>query len=147
MKDRLWLWGAWDYQDTNVGITNFFDPNKGSVCQDLIAAQNTRQLSSAITYGNLDQVQQCLKNDKTWITNLNAKVNYQLNPANKFAYLFVSDEKRRDSRGASSTTAVEATTQQYAGQAPWGSLPHTSDPAHAHRVGQAGLQQHVHIPG
>ena len=113
-EGSLWYWGAWDYQDTNVGITNFFDPNKGSVCQDLIAAQNTRQLSSAITYGNLDQVQQCLKNDKTWITNLNAKVNYQLNPANKFAYLFVSDEKRRDSRGASSTTAVEATTQQYA---------------------------------
>src|SRR4029079_17078159 len=28
-KDRLWYWGAYDKQDINVGITNFFDPNGG----------------------------------------------------------------------------------------------------------------------
>ncbi len=40
LRDRLWYWGAWDHQDINAGVANFFDPSKGSACQALIAAQN-----------------------------------------------------------------------------------------------------------
>ena len=44
---------------------------------------------------------------------LQRQVNYQLNSANKFQFLYSDDNKVRNARGASPTTAVEATTQQY----------------------------------
>jgi hypothetical protein len=113
IKDRLWYWGAADHQDINVGITNFFDPGRGSFCNDLIAAQKNRQLGSLVTFDKLNDVQNCLSNDQTTITDYNAKINYQLNSANKFGYLFVSDNKIRNHRGASATTQPEATTRQF----------------------------------
>jgi Carboxypeptidase regulatory-like domain len=122
LKDRLWYWGSMDRQDINVGVTNFFDPAKGTFCQDLIAAQKKSQLAGAITYDNLDQVQNCLSNDQTLIKDIQGKVNYQLNAANKFGYVFVSNDKIRNHRGASSTTQPESTTQQF-GPAPAG-LPY-----------------------
>lgn len=51
----------------------------------------------------------CLQNDKTVIKDLQWKFNYQLNSANKFQYLFQSDNKYRNARGASANTAKEAT--------------------------------------
>ena len=59
-------------QDINVGITNFFDPAGRDFCSDLIAAQRNSQLGGAITYDNLETVQDCLKNDKTLITDSTA---------------------------------------------------------------------------
>jgi hypothetical protein len=118
-KDRLWYWGAADRQDINIGVVNFFDPGKGPVCDDLVAAQRTGSLSGAITYDNLDQVQKCLQNDKTLIKNLQWKFNYQLNNAHRFQYGFVSDEKYRNHRDASANTAPESTTQQTSDK-PWG---------------------------
>ena len=105
LKNKLWFWGAADNQDINAGVVNFFDANKGAFCADLIAAQRARRRSArAITYDNLEQVQNCLNNDKTVIKNLLWKFNYQLNTANKFQYLFQSDNKYRNRRGASATT-------------------------------------------
>ena len=118
VKDRLWFWGSADYQDINVGVLNFFDANKGQFCADLVAAQRARNLAGAITYNNLDQVQDCLNNDKTTIKNLLWKINYQLNSANKVQYLFQSDNKYRNRRDASANNAAETTSQQTS-DAPW----------------------------
>ena len=71
-----------------------------------------------MTYDKLEDVQKCLSNDKTVIKNLQWKFNYQLNAANKFQYLFQSDNKYRNARGASPTTLKEATTQQTSDK-PW----------------------------
>ncbi len=119
VKNKLWFWGAADKQDINVGILNFFDASLGAFCSDLVAAQKARTLGSTITYGNLKQVQKCLGNDKTVIKDLQWKFNYQLNSSNKLQYLFISDNKYRNARGANSTTQKEATSQQTSDK-PWG---------------------------
>jgi hypothetical protein len=120
VRNKLWFWGAADHQDINVGVTNFFDANAGEFCQQLIAAQKSGStaLRAIATYDRLNDVQKCLSNDKTVIKNLQWKINYQVNTANKFQYLFQSDNKYRNARGASSTTQKEATTQQTS-DAPW----------------------------
>ncbi len=117
-NNRLWFWAAADRQDINVGVLNFFDASKGQLCQQLVDAQAAGSLSSVATYDQLDQVKNCLSNDRTLIKNLEWKFNYQLNSANKIQYLFTSDNKYRNHRGASATTAQEATTQQTS-DAPW----------------------------
>jgi hypothetical protein len=132
VRNRLWFWAAADKQDINAGVTNFFDASAGQFCQDLIAAQRTgdSELAALATFERLDDVQKCLSNDKTVIKDLQWKFNYQLNSANKFQYLFQSDNKYRNARGADATTLKEATTQQTSDK-PWGfplpthSLTHT----------------------
>ena len=119
MKNRLWWWAAADKQDINVGVLNYFDPSKGSFCAELAAAKKTGSLGSTITYDKLNDVQNCLANDKTVIKDINAKANYQINASNKFQYLFSSDNKYRNARGASDSTAKEATWQQTSDK-PWG---------------------------
>ncbi len=118
VKDKLWYWGSFDKQDINVGIINFFDASKGALCSDLVTAQKKNALGTTITYDNLDDVNKCLSNDQTIIKDYNAKVNYQLNQGNRFGYLFVSDGKVRNHRGASATTQPEATTRQFSPE-PW----------------------------
>jgi len=120
VKNKLWFWGAADKQDINVGITNFFDQSGGQFCNDLLAAQRagSSSLKALVTYDKISAVQKCLSNDKTVIKDLQWKFNYQLNGANKFQYLFSSDNKYRNARGASATTLKEATTQQTS-DAPW----------------------------
>ena len=96
----------------------------------MIAAQKAGQLSGAVTYDKLNDVQSCLSNDKTVIKDLEWKFNYQINSANKIQWLFTSDNKYRNRRGASANTAQEAVTQQTSDM-PWGfplpthSLTHT----------------------
>jgi hypothetical protein len=111
-KNRLWFWAAADKQDINVGVLNFFDATQGSFCQSLVDAQKAGTLAGAITYDKLSDVQDCLQNDKTTISDLQWKFNYQLNASNKFQYLFQSDDKYRNRRNASASTSVEATVQQ-----------------------------------
>jgi hypothetical protein len=120
IKNKLWFWGALDNQDINTGVVNFFDANAGQFCQALIAAQRagSTALKAIATYDKLEDVQKCLSNDKTTIKDLQWKFNYQLNSANKLQYLFQSDNKYRNARGASSTTLKEATTQQTSDK-PW----------------------------
>ena len=121
MRNRLWWWAAADKQDINVGILNFFDASKGSFCQDLATAQKlgSSALKDQISYDKLSAVQDCLANDKTVIKDINAKANYQINASNKVQYLFQSDNKYRNARGASANTAKEATFQQTSDK-PWG---------------------------
>jgi hypothetical protein len=118
IRDRLWFWGAADNQDINAGVLNYFNPNAGSNCATYAEAQRLGELDGAISFEQLEDVQKCLQNDKTVIKNLSWKINYQLNQANRFQYLFQSDNKVRDSRGASATTAREAVTQQFS-DSPW----------------------------
>jgi hypothetical protein len=120
LKNRLWYWGAMDKQNINVGVLNFFDPSKGALCADLQTAQraSATTLRNAITYDNLPQVQKCLQNDWTGITNKQWKINYQLSASNKFQYVFTSDLKYRDRRDANANNAPEVTSQQYSPE-PW----------------------------
>jgi hypothetical protein len=112
LKNKLWFWAGVDRQDINVGIVNFFDPSLGSFCQQLISAQKQGSLASLVTYGKIGDVNHCLANDKTVIKDIQYKINYQLNSKNKFQYLYGSDNKYRNHRGASPTTAPESTFQQ-----------------------------------
>ena len=121
LKNKLWFWGAADSQDINTGVLNFFDSSAGQFCSDLVSAQKTGSaaLKALVTYDKLNEVQKCLSNDKTTIKDLQWKINYQLNNANKFQYLFQSDNKYRNARNASATTQKEATAQQTSDK-PWG---------------------------
>jgi hypothetical protein len=114
MKNKLWFWVAADKQDINTGVLNFFDKAAGAFCNDLIAAQKngSTALKALVTYDKLNDVQHCLSNDKTVIKDIQWKFNYQLNASNKFQYLFQSDNKYRNHRDASATTAAESTSQQ-----------------------------------
>ena len=115
VKNRLWFWGATDYQDINVGILNFFDPDAGPNCAQYSEAQRLGN-DLNIGFDDLEAVQGCLKNDKTTIQTYSLKFNYQLNTAHKFQYLAQGDDKVRNARGASATTAIEAATRQYGGK-------------------------------
>jgi hypothetical protein len=119
-KNKLWFWAAADKQDINVGILNFFEAKNGGFCGDLITAQKqgASTLRSLVTYDKLQDVQNCLGTDTTIIKDIQWKFNYQLNAANKFQYLFQSDNKYRNARNASATTAKEATAQQTSDM-PW----------------------------
>jgi hypothetical protein len=143
-KNQLWWWAAAGKQDINVGILNFFDPALGGDCQTYAAAQKNGTLGSLTTYDNLESIQGCLANDQTTIVDYSMKGNYQINAANKFQYLFTSDDKVRNHRGASSTTAPEATTgvQRRAVEP---AAADALDHAHLDRHGQTGLQQPVHL--
>lgn len=129
IRNRLWFWGSADHQDINAGVLNFFDADAGELCASLANAQRLNQ-PLGITYDQLESVEKCLKNDKTVIKNLGAKVNFQLSTAHKLQYLFQSDNKVRNARGASASTGPNAVTQQYSDK-PWGfplpqhSLTHT----------------------
>ena len=114
VKNKLWFWAAADKQDINAGVLNFFDKSAGQFCTDLIAAQRagSTALKALVTYDKLESVQKCLSNDKTVIKDIQWKFNYQLNSSNKFQYLFQSDNKYRNARGATATTQKEATQQQ-----------------------------------
>ena len=116
VKNRLWFWGATDYQDINVGVLNFFDPELSDACAGYAEAQRLGTLAGSIGYDDLDAVQDCLKNDKTTIQTYSAKLNFQLSSAHKFQYLAQADDKVRNARGASALTAIEAVTRQYGGQ-------------------------------
>ncbi|MGE3342457.1 MAG: carboxypeptidase regulatory-like domain-containing protein [Vicinamibacterales bacterium] len=112
VRNRLWWWVALDRQDINVGVVNFFDRAKSDLCNSYADFQRAGSLLGNITYGDLSGVKDCLKNDQTVIKNKQGKLNLQINAANKLQYLFISDNKYRDARGASDSTELEAVTKQ-----------------------------------
>ncbi|MGE3343664.1 MAG: carboxypeptidase regulatory-like domain-containing protein [Vicinamibacterales bacterium] len=112
VKNRLWWWVALDKQDINAGVVNFFDRAASDVCNGYADSQRAGSLLGSISYGDLKSIKDCLKNDKTVIKNKQGKINFQLNAANKFQYLFISDNKYRNARGASDSTELEAVTKQ-----------------------------------
>lgn len=113
IRNRLWFWGNADHQDINKGVLNYFDRDKGAECVSYAEAQRLGTLAGTITYADLNKVRNCLKNDKTVIYHVGAKLNFTLNASHKFQYLLQGDDKIRDSRSASSTLAKEATTRQF----------------------------------
>ena len=129
LRNKLWFWVHSDFQDINAGVVNFFDPDAGERCAQLVQAQRLNQ-PLGITYDELESVTDCLKNDKTTLKNLGTKINFQLSSAHKLQYLFQADNKYRNARGASASTAIEAVTKQTSDK-PWGfplpqhSLTHT----------------------
>jgi len=123
VKDRLWYWFNADHQDINVAVLNYFDVSKPN-CVAYADAQRLGTLAGTITYDNLDEVRNCLNNDKTVIYHVGGKANYQLNRAHKFQYLIQGDDKIQNSRGASSTTAKEATNRQFSDY--WHGIPQTT---------------------
>ena len=46
LKNKVWFWGAMDWQDINVGVLNFFDASKGDLCVTLLQAR--KDLEDAI---------------------------------------------------------------------------------------------------
>jgi len=109
IKNRLWWWAAADKQEINAGVVNYFDRARPG-CVQYADAQRAGTLltGGTVTYGNLEEVQDCLSNDQTVIKNKQAKLNFQLNASNKFQYQFSSDNKFRNARGASAVTEKEA---------------------------------------
>jgi len=113
VKNRLWWWAAADKQLIDAGVVNYFDRARAE-CVGYADAQRAGSLltGGTLTYANLEQVQDCLSSDKTIIKNKQGKLNYQLNASHKFQYLFMSDNKFRNARGASANTEKEAVTIQ-----------------------------------
>jgi len=112
VRNRLWWWVALDKNDINAGVVNFFDRALSAQCNGYADAQRAGQLLGTIAYGDLQKIKDCLKNDQTVLKNKQGKINYQLNASNKFQYLFLSDNKYRNARGASDVTELEAVTKQ-----------------------------------
>ena len=113
VRNRLWFWGNADHQDINTAVLNYYDAGKSAQCAAYADAQRLGTLTGSIGYGDLDNVRNCLHNDKTVIYHVGGKVNFQLNAAHKFQYLLQGDDKIQNSRGASATTAKEATNRQF----------------------------------
>ena len=121
IRNKLWFWGNADHQDINAAVLNYYDASKGGNCQAFADAQRLGTISQQITFANLDEVRDCLHNDKTVIYHVGGKLNYTLNNAHKFQYLLQGDDKIQDSRGASATTAKEATNRQFSDY--WHGIP------------------------
>jgi hypothetical protein len=121
IKNRLWFWVNADHQDINTGILNYYDANKGGDCVTYANAQRLGTLAASITFDDLEKVRDCLANDRTVIYHTGAKLNFTLNSAHKFQYLIQGDDKIQDSRGATATTAKEATNRQFSDY--WHGIP------------------------
>ena len=90
MKDKAWFWGAISRQSIKVGVLGFLKAGA--------PAGST----------NADD----LETDLTVLNNQNLKLNYGWNSRQKTTFLYSRGDKIRNSRGASSTTRIEATTRQ-----------------------------------
>jgi carboxypeptidase family protein len=121
IRNKLWFWGNADHQDINAAVLNYYDASKGGNCAAFADAQRLGTLNQQITFANLNEVRDCLHNDKTVIYHVGGKLNYTLNNSHKFQYLIQGDDKIQDSRGASATTAKEATNRQYSDY--WHGIP------------------------
>lgn len=100
-KDRLWYWAGASNQDINLSIGNFFDTTQPG-CNP-----------PPSTFAQLSQVQACLANQRTLITNFNGKLNYQLNTANKFQLLVQTAQKTVNNEMAGPLVTVDATQTQH----------------------------------
>jgi len=103
VRNQMWWWGAFARQDINGSVLNFYDLDRPE-CNPPPEG-----------FENLKDNQDCLKDDITNLTNFNGKLNYQLNSANKFQFLYTWGDKKRNARGASSTRAPESVYRQTSG--------------------------------
>ena len=120
LKNKFWFWGATDYQNIVIGNVNVFDPGSSNqFCKDLIVAQKagSTALKGLATYDKINDVNNCLKDDRTKITDLQWKLNYSINAAHKVQWSQTSDNKYRNSRcgngSCTASTLVESSWQQF----------------------------------
>jgi hypothetical protein len=121
VRNKLWFWMNADHQDINTAVLNYYDAGKSAQCAAYADAQRLGTLTGSITYQDLGGVRDCLYNDKTVIYHVGGKANFQLNAEHKFQYLLQGDDKIQNSRGASATTAKEATNRQFSDY--WHGIP------------------------
>ncbi len=99
-RNRFWWWGAVAQQKINSSVVGFF--------------KDTPECTPPPSdYDHIKDTWACLHDDRTQLTNYNGKLNYQLNSANKFAFLYNFSDKTRNARGASATRPPETTYRQY----------------------------------
>jgi hypothetical protein len=102
-RDKAWFWGAVSRQSIKVGVLGF--------------------LKAGAPPGSTDADD--LETDLTVLNNQNLKLNYGWTSSHKTTFLYSRGDKIRNSRGASSTTRIEATTRQtgptnyYKGEHQW----------------------------
>ena len=101
-KNRLWYWGSVSNQDINLSVANYFNTSRPG-CNP-----------PPSTFAQLADLQACLENTRTLLVNVNGKLNYQLNTANKFQVLVQTAQKTNNSRYAGSLVTSDATASQYA---------------------------------
>jgi hypothetical protein len=89
-KDKAWFWGAANRNAIRVGIIGFLKEG---------APVGSREIDD-------------LETDLSVLTNKNLKLNYQWTTGQRSTFLFNGGDKIRDSRGASLTTRLPATTRQ-----------------------------------
>jgi hypothetical protein len=106
-RNKAWFWGGYGYQKIDLGVLGFYDTARAE-CNP-----------PPNTFDQLQRNQDCLKGDTTLIKNYNAKVNFQLNSANKFQALYQNSNKIRNARGANASTLPEATVRQYSPGGSW----------------------------
>jgi hypothetical protein len=102
IRNKLWWWGAYAKSDINVGVAGFFK-------------QTPECTPVPNEYENISDTFNCMHPDKTTLDNYNAKINYQLNQANKFQFLYTFGDKKRNAREASPTRPPETAKRQYGG--------------------------------
>jgi hypothetical protein len=90
MRDKAWFWGAVNRQSIKVGVLGF--------------------LKAGAPAGSTDADD--LETDLTVLNNQNLKLNYGWSARHKTNFLYSRGDKIRNSRGANSTTRIEATTRQ-----------------------------------
>ena len=114
MRDKLWFWGNVDHQDINTAVLNYYDAGKSAQCATYADAQRLGTLDRhrSPTASSTRCGTACTTTRPSSTTSA-AKLNYQLNAANRFQYLIQGDDKIQNSRGASATTAKEATNRQF----------------------------------
>ena len=147
MRNRLWLWAAADKQDINTGVVNFFDPNAGTFCSQLAAAQKAGTVKSIATYDKLNDVQNCLgqRQDGHQGPRVEVQLPAELgeqDPVSVHERQQVPQPPRRElDDGARGERAADV------GRAVGSPAPDALDHAHADPHGQAGLQQPVDVRG
>ena len=103
VKNKAWFWGALSRQTIEVGVLGF--------------------LKAGAPDGSTDADD--LESDFTGLNNQNLKLNYGWTSRHKTTFLYTRGDKIRNTRGASSTTTIEATTRQtgptnyYKGEHQW----------------------------
>ncbi len=103
VKNKAWFWGALSRQTIEVGVLGF--------------------LKAGAPAGSTDADD--LESDFTGLNNQNLKLNYGWTSRHKTTFLYTRGDKIRNTRGASSTTTIEATTRQtgptnyYKGEHQW----------------------------
>jgi hypothetical protein len=102
-KGRAWIWGSFGKQTVDVGVVNFYEATP--LCQSF------KTQSIALAH-SIEEVNGCLKTDRTLLQTTNLKAEIQLFKGNKLSLFNNFAKKERNARGASDLNPIETTTPQ-----------------------------------